>query len=296
MPQDEIGYITMHIGSAIERNNSHNGKLSALVICPNGVGTARILSNKIKAAIPSIESIDISSFKDWSESNSSYDIILSTVNIDQKTNNKKIIIVSPFLQDRDIDKINDFIKSYKPRKDLISNIIELNNIERIIEPINDEYNVINNILKDLQLELVDTDSFDNLITLITENLLDKELITDKEEIKHLILKREELGSVVIPNCHLALLHTRSDSVKNPLVAVYRLKKPMKLKSSGFADENVDTFMVLLARRNENSNVLEKMGKMSISLIEDEQFTETLRLGDIKDLRNSIIEIINEEEL
>jgi mannitol operon transcriptional antiterminator len=295
MPQDEIGYITMHIGAAIERNNSHNRKLSALVICPNGVGTARILSNKIKAAIPSIASIDISSFKDWSESNSNYDIILSTVNIEQKTDSKKIIIVSPFLQDRDIDEINDFIKSYKPRKNLISNIIELNNIERIIEPINDEYNVINNILKDLQLEFLDTNDFDNLITLVTENLLDKGLITDKGEIKQLILKREELGSVVIPNCHLAFLHTRSDSVKNPLVAVYRLKKPMKLKSSGFAAENVDTFMVLLARKNEDSNVLEKMGKISIALIEDEQFTETLRLGDIKDLRNSIIEIINEEE-
>lgn len=295
MSQDEIGFITMHIGAAIERSNAYNNKLTALVICPNGVGTARILSHKIKASIPSIESVTISSFKDWSEGDSEYDIILSTVNIDHKTSNKNIITVSPFLQNEDIDKINNFINSKILGSSIVNNITPLQNVEIYEDPITDEYNVINNILKKIQLETFDTNSFSELITLVTENLVDNELIDDKEEIKNLILKREELGSVVIPNCHVALLHTRSDAVKNPCVGVYRLKEHMKLKSSGFEDENVDTFIVLLARKNEFSYVLEQMGKISISLIEKKDFTEILRLGDIKDLRNSIIKILNEEE-
>jgi mannitol operon transcriptional antiterminator len=295
MPKDEIGYITMHIGAAIERDNARNNKLSALVICPNGVGTARILAHKIKASIPSIESVTISSFKDWSEGDSKYDIILSTVNIDHKPSNENVIIVSPFLQNEDINKINNFIKTHILDSSLANNMLPLSNVEKHEDPIKDEYNVINNILKKIQLETIDTNSFSELVTLITENLINNDLIADKEEIKNLILKREELGSIVIPNCHVALLHTRSDAVKSPFVGVYRLKYHMKLKSSGFEDENVDTFLVLLARKNEYSYVLEQMGKISISLIEKKDFTETLRLGDIKDLRNSIIKILNQEE-
>ncbi|WPC44587.1 BglG family transcription antiterminator [Clostridium sp. JS66] len=296
MSQDEIGYITMHIGAAIERSNVQNNKLSVLVICPNGIGTARILSNKIKAAIPNVESVTISSFKDWPEGNSDYDIVLSTVNIDGKADNQNIITVSPFLQNEDVDKINSFIKKRNLDNSIFNNITSLPDIEKIKDPIIiDEYNQVNNILKNLQLEFIDTDSFSTLVMSIVESLFDNKLISNEEEIKNLIFKREELGSVVIPNSHIALLHTRSDTVKNPFVGVYRLKHSIQLKSSGFEDESVDTFIVLLARKNEYSYVLEKMGKISIALIEDKNFTEILRLGDIKDLRNSIIKILNQEE-
>ena len=100
---------------------------------------------------------------------------------------------------------------------------------------------------------------------------------------------------VIPNCHVALLHTRSDSVNNPFIGVYRIKNYMKLKSIGFAEENVDTFIVMLARKNEDNYVLEQIGKISIALIENKNFTEILRLGDIKDLSSSLIKILNMEE-
>ncbi|WP_411683121.1 BglG family transcription antiterminator [Clostridium thailandense] len=296
MSQDEIGYITMHIGAAIERSNAHKNKLSALVICPSGTGTARILSHKIKEAIPQIESVTISSIREWTEVDTNYDMVLSTVSIDGTTNKKNIITVSPFLQNEDIDKINNFIKLHLSGNSVLNNITSLPGEEKNENSIIDEYNVINDILKNLQLEVIDTDSFEALVKSIARSLDDKELIIDKEEIEHLIFKREELGSVVIPDCHLALLHTRSDTVKAPLLGVYRLKNPMKLKSSGFEDENVDAFIVLLARKNEQSYVLEQMGKISIALIESKAFTETLRLGDIKDLRNSIIRVLNEEEI
>lgn len=104
-----------------------------------------------------------------------------------------------------------------------------------------------------------------------------------------------MGNVVIPNYHTALLHIRSDDVKKPLVGIYRLKHSIKLKSIGFSDEDVDTFLVMLARKNEHPYILEEIGKISISLIENKNFIEILRFGDIKDLRKSFIQILNEEE-
>jgi len=298
MPQDEIGYITMHIGASIERNSIKNMKLSAIVICPNGIGTARILSSKIKSAIPSIKLVDISSFKDWMENSKKYDIILSTVNIEhrQKGKFKNLIMVSPFLQNSDIDKINDFIKKNLSGNSRIKNIIGLSNTEKSGNVEKDKYDIINDILKNLQLKVFDTNSVSKIISLITDNLLSEDLITDKEKVRNLIISREEMGNVVIPNSHVALLHTRSNAVTNPFIGVYRLKRPIKLKSVGFADENVDTFIVMLARKNEQNYILEQIGRVSIALIENKKFTEVLRLGDIKDLRSSLINILNTEEV
>lgn len=292
MPQDEIGYITMHIGALIERTNTHNNKLSALVICSNGIGTARILANKIKQSIPKIGTITISSYKDYNESYDKYDIILSTTKIKEKIN-KNIIMVSPFLQNEDIEKINSFIRRYISSTSLNSNFNLFNRNEKDKAYI-DKYELINSILENIQLELVEASSFHELVTLIAEDLFNKKVISDKKEIKNSIINREEMGSVVIPNTHVAMLHTRSDSVKSPFVGAYRLKGNMVLRSIGFQDENVDTFIVLLARKAEDNYSLEQIGKVSIALIENKQFTEILRLGDIKDLRSSLVTILNEE--
>lgn len=294
MSEDEIGFITMHIGAAIERSNVCGNNLSALVICPNGIGTAKILASKVKNNIAEIGNVTISSFKDWSQGDREYDLVLSTVNIEHGIDSN-IITVSPFLRNEDIDKIKKFIKLKISKRNIFDNIKELS-MDTEKENLKDnKYNMINDILKNLQLEAFNAESFKELVSLIVENISSMKLISDKEEVMRLIINREEMGSIVIPNCHVALLHTRSDIVKSPFVGVYRLKKSMKLKSVGFASENVDTFIVLLARRNEHSYILEQMGKISISLIENKSFTEILRIGDVKDLRDSLVKILNEEE-
>ncbi|MDF2883313.1 MAG: mtlR1, partial [Clostridiaceae bacterium] len=297
MPEDEIGFITMHVGAAIERTGNLSSKLSALIICPNGMGTARILLSKVKSAIPSIDRIAIKSFKDWSNSNDEYDIVLSTVNIDAEKNPRdNIIIVSPFLQQNDIDSINHYIKQHKGDVGSFNKITSFYKAENNNDSEEEKYEMINNMLKNLQLKTIDTKSFKEMIKLITENIYNENIINNREEVEELILNREKSGSVVIPNSSVALLHTRSNSVISPFVGVYRLKDCMKLTSVGFADEDVNTFIVLLARKTENPYILEQMGKISISLIEKKDFTENLRLGDIKDIRSSIIKILNEEDI
>jgi len=293
MSQDEIGFLTMHIGAAIERTNANNNKLSALIICANGIATARILSNKIKHSIPRIGSITISSLKDWNEKDNNYDIILTTTKLNEKLGYENVINVTPFLQSGDIEKINKFIKNYLLINRLSSNFNALSNIKKHNVGA-EKYKLIDSILENIQLELIEASSFNDLVDLISRDLFSKKLIVDSAEVFELIMNREEMGSVVIPNSHVALLHTRSDSVIGPFVGVYRLKKQMPLLSAGFINENVDTFIVMLARKNEDSYSLEQIGKISIALIEDKKFTEVLRLGDIKDLRSSLITILNEE--
>ncbi|MDP4089685.1 MAG: transcription antiterminator, partial [Bacillota bacterium] len=170
MPQDEIGYITMHIGAALERSSTRNNRLSVLVICPSGMGTARILSDKIKQSIPQIDKVTISSVKDWNESYDGFDLVLSTVNIDNQSNKKNIITLSPFLRKEDINKISDYIKTNNIHDRLFNNFTVLSGVERE-ENLSEKYGIMNYILENIQLEVMETGTFTEIVGSITDNLV-----------------------------------------------------------------------------------------------------------------------------
>lgn len=94
---------------------------------------------------------------------------------------------------------------------------------------------------------------------------------------------------------MALIHTRSDELTTPLVGVYRLQKPLHMASVGFSTEDVDTFLVMLARNSESNYILQLLGKVSAALIESKEFIDILKSGNIKDIRDYLINIVNIEE-
>lgn len=77
--------------------------------------------------------------------------------------------------------------------------------------------------------------------------------------------------------------------------MYRINKPLSMKSIGFSTEDVDTFIVMFARNTESNYILKILGKISVSLIEKKEFVEMLRLSNTIDIRDYLINIINNEE-
>ena len=116
-----------------------------------------------------------------------------------------------------------------------------------------------------------------LINFIVEDIYEINIGKNKEVIRELIFKREENGNVVIPGTNVALIHTRSDEITSPFVGVYRIKKPLAMKSIGFSTEDVDTFIVMFARSNESNYILKILGKISVSLIEEKEFVEDAKI-------------------
>jgi len=126
-------------------------------------------------------------------------------------------------------------------------------------------------------------------------LFESNLITKRVTVENQIRMREEKGSVVIPSSHVALVHIRTEEIDTPFVGVFRLENYIGMKSAGFSIENVDTILVMLARKNESDYILELLGRISASLVQDESVINILRFGDTKDIRNELVEIINREE-
>lgn len=294
IPREEVGYITMHIDVAIQRQQSILRKMKVLIICSGGMGTSKILSNKIKSLFPDIESISIGSIHDINDSISEnkYDLILSTVSIASKEFNN-IIEVSPFMTQENVERVSNFIFDLKVSSQ--RKLIDMSIMDNKSEISSDEYEKADSITRNFQLERAEVDTFAELINYICDDISEKGFVNDKKVLRDLIFQREERGNVVVPGTNVALIHTRSDELTTPLVGVYRLQKPLHMASVGFSTENVDTFLVMLARNSESNYILQLLGKVSVELIESKEFIEILKIGNIKDIRDYLIKIINAEE-
>lgn len=294
IPANEVGYVTMHVGAAIERQNGFESRLRVLVICPNGISTARILYGKLKSKFPEIDEVDVCSLREMDEKiHGNYDIILSTVELSKKPDND-ILIISPFLPGKDIEKVGVLIKGKTGEGSSIKFPLTAGLYEEARETEVD-FAAADNMFKNFRLKSVTCDNIQNTIREIVHELYDTGVIAETEKVENQILKRESKGSVVIPGSHVALVHIRTEEIDSPFVGVFRPEHFIEMKSAGFSIENVDTILVMLARKNERDYILEMLGKISASLVESESFINILRFGDIADIRNELIKIINREE-
>jgi mannitol operon transcriptional antiterminator len=294
IPANEVGYVTMHIGAAIERHQGFESRMRVLVICPNGMSTAKILFGKLKSKFPEIDIIDICSLREMDEKvKEDYDIVLSTVQVSKKPDSG-IIMISPFLPNKDIEKVSALIKSKAGENSKLKKNVSVSFDDDVAETEVD-FIAADNMLKNFKLKTIASDDIQSTIKEVVHELFQSNVIVEREMVEKQIKKREEKGSVVIPGSHVALIHIRTEEIDEPFVGVFRLEHFIEMKSAGFSIENVDTILVMLARKSESDYILETLGKISASLVEENSFINVLRFGDIKDIRNEIVEIINREE-
>ncbi|MCI1966951.1 MAG: PRD domain-containing protein [Oscillospiraceae bacterium] len=296
LSKDEIAFITMDIGAALETKEEQKKKIAIQIICPNGLFASRILLNKIHGLVRDIDSVDIASMKDWKDSGGKkYDLILSTVDMGREGKQNRILVVSPFLSEDDVSRINNRVAMIRKRAGY--------RIGKSLPPPPkdgagvDESGSIHRMIEHLWLETIPAEAFENIIGRISSGLCERDAAEDCGKIKSLILKREKIGSIVIPGTRVSLLHIRSDLVHAPYIGIYRLDGEIQMEGVGFVQVPVDTFLLMLARSNESPVVLEKMGKISISLIENKNFTKQLRTSGLNELRavfQNLLEEIAEE--
>lgn len=294
LPRAEVGYITLHMDAAIQRKQALLKKLSVLIVCPSGISSARIVGNKIKSIFPDIGNISIEALHDMNNhiKNNEYDLILSTVPIKLDIETKKVIVISTFMTKTDIEKINKFILNLKVNNDKTSmdklSDMELNRVT------NNEYDIVNTIIKNLLVRTVKAEKVERLIEVIVDDVENMGLTKSKDLLKSAILKREEKGNVVVQGTNVALLHTRIEDLTVPFVAVYHVEQPIITEGIGFSKESVNTFIVMVARNEESNYILQFLGRISVALIENKEFIEDLKSSSVVDIRKDLINIGNDD--
>lgn len=247
--EEEIGYISIHIGAALERLNK---KVKAIVVCTSGVGTSQLVAVRLENTITDLEILDIVSSYDISKTYQvNFDIIISTVSLRHVT--KPIIKISPFVSDSDISRIKEAIKNIKKARR--SHKEELDNT---LFSLMDESLIFMNLSPKNYNEVIKTMGK----TLIERGYVEPRFTDD-------CLAREKITSTAVGNM-VAIPHTVQDYVMQPAVALAILKEPIQ-----WGESKVD-IVLMLALKFESGSYTRDFFRKFYSIISDVKILNEIR--------------------
>lgn len=257
--EDEIGYITLHIASAIERLNN---KINVVIVCSSGIATSQLVANRLKKRIPELEITNILPVKYLTEEIiKNNEIIISTITLSKDI--KKVVHVSSFINEHDILQIRNYINQ---NKIYLSRINEANNLVN--------KNTINNIIS-TKYSFIETEnlSYENILKKYSD-ILEKDGIIKKGFFENL-LERETKSSTVIGN-GIAIPHAKERFVIKPKVCIIKLEKPINWKN-----ERVELIFIL-ALKFSDIQTIKKFFKNFYTILDDNILIDKIKKLDSSD--------------
>lgn len=116
LSDDEVGYLTIHLGAAVERHKMQKVRhLSVLLVCGNGIGTANLLAMTLRRHVPYLDVQQVlSAYELEEDALKDVDLVISTAPLDIP--GKAVLRVSPILTDNEIALIEGQLRSFYHQK------------------------------------------------------------------------------------------------------------------------------------------------------------------------------------
>lgn len=111
LPESEIAYLAMHLGSALEESAVNSRRFSVLVACPTGIATSKLLASQLKKVFSNIRIVAVVSAANLDcrrYSRENPDFIISTVPIEDAP--LPVVVVDFMLSEDDRNNIAAQIK------------------------------------------------------------------------------------------------------------------------------------------------------------------------------------------
>lgn len=281
MPEAEIGYIAMHLGSSIEalknQDSQPHSRIKAVVTCTSGIGTSKMLAERIKSEFDQIDIESILSTTQISEVwllEKDIDLIISTVHFENRLT--PVIMVNPLLLDSDIQKIQGVLSSLKlmrPNASMKPSIrYQKSDLETMAYSSLAAIELLDHLIID-----------DDVIVASIEDLLDHivhRLDLDpnsQSALKKDIKARESLGSVIFKDDHVLFLHTRSAAIQSIRVLIIRHQR------FTYQTTDCDATLVLLAPQSMSSHKLDVISEISRMTVSEPDFLTHLKTLEMTQL-------------
>lgn len=289
VPDEEIGYIVMHFGAAIERLKQIPWKVRAVLVCTSGIGSSKLLAVRISKELPQIELIGHLS---WYEAvrlpMDEYDLIISTVNLPLEAD--KYIKISPLLTEDETDKLRSFIhgitlKSMEPSPVPIADS-DHGPLDRLRQ-LHIYSDIILRLLDGFKIHTMELASggpdLESQLLHMLSTIDQPSILLNKEKIVQQLLLREQQGSLVMPDTEIALMHTRSEWVHQPVISLFRYDRPLQLNHEA---EAVKQILLMLGPMQLEKASLELLSEISGMLLLTEMIT-LLEEGSKEEIRSFI---------
>ncbi|EHM09327.1 transcriptional antiterminator [Thermanaerovibrio velox DSM 12556] len=111
LPEDEVGYVVLHVQAALERLRGLNGgECKVVIFCPQGIGIMRLMEAKISSAFPGLRVKGAGSLKCLvEETKDPYSVVIGT-SPPPGGLNCPYLEVTPLLKDGEIRRIEELIR------------------------------------------------------------------------------------------------------------------------------------------------------------------------------------------
>lgn len=241
--EDELGYIAIHFGAAIERAKLNIKPINTLLVCTTGIGSSRLLKYKLESIfsnqlniVDTTEFYNIDKYKD-----KNIDLIISTVPISSEINIPTIFI-QDILGESNFEDIKNFIeKKYNNKKS--------------------KYLSIDDIYLNLDFE-----NKEDTIKYLTNRIVEKGKAPEK--LYDSIMKRENIVSTAFGNL-IAVPHPYELLTDTTFFTLGVLKKPIK-----WNDKEVQLVIILTLQKNAKEK-FEDMYKLLLDLIDNRENVEKI---------------------
>lgn len=284
VPEQEIGFLTVHFGAAMVRLEGRQEKIrkvQAGVVCSSGIGISRLMSSKLeklfhgRMEITAYGKHDITPYI-----MSRTDFFISSIPMEQL--DIPTVFVNPLLNEDDIENIRQMIRKYErlPKKQK-----EADEFSMQLEEINFVASQIHTVIQYMDFFRVDNQiSFGELLIAIGEKM--SPYSDCQEMIREDILKREQIASQVFAEFGFALFHARTKGVTRPAFSVCMTKD-----LGAFADayfKGIRIVFIMLAPIDDHMKINgDIMGYISSMLIEDYEFMDVVVQGDKEEIRGAL---------
>lgn len=266
IPEDEIGFLTLHFGALLEQNARNEKPIQAIIVCPNGVSSSLMVETYLRSLFPSFRWITSISKEEFSKTDEElYDIVFSTVPF--KTE-KPLFIVKPIMSEAEKKMLHHRVMEHLfkqpapfPTPERLIKIIgkyaEIKEPEKLKDAITMELYgktggttirriqpLLNELLTEtmIQFETAVPD-WKNAIAKAAEPLLKNGYI-EPSYIEAMITNVEKMGPYFIIHPGIAIPHARPENGVNKLgMSFLKLKEPAYLLNE---EKNAASVFICLA--------------------------------------------------
>ncbi|KIX89833.1 PTS lactose transporter subunit IIB [Staphylococcus microti] len=228
-PDYEIAFLVLHFGGAIVKNKQLT---KVLVVCSSGIGTSRILANRLTEAFPMIDEIEqaaVSTLKTYDLSK--YDAIISTIELDI---HEPYLTVSPLLPEHELTQTTHFLqeqlatKLNQQQRTIMQADVNTTDTHAAIpkDDINQKLALINACLSLADDIIVSTAHCQNLDTALAHYLAELKVINNTLEVSHLLKQRNQTQNFSLAPYPVAIPHLKDKLIVKPHFSISKLAQPI----------------------------------------------------------------------
>lgn len=270
-PDEEIAYLVMHFGAALERLSQRSARVRALLVCTSGIGSTRLLAARIEKEIPEIELLNHISWYEASRvPRTDYDLVISTVDLPLGAD--QYIKLSPLLTAAEVEKLRRFIErlgitTKNPRAKRQG--AEPHLLEQM-SMIGKDLQTASRLIETFHIYAIPAEEakgrrLPELVVFMCDKIGRRHGIRHIEPIAERLLLREKRGTQVLGDSGLALFHTRHEAVLHPVVGLFRFGVPVSWPESGW--RKVRQILLMLGPEELDAATLEILSEFSAMLLE-----------------------------